>query len=260
MLPLDVFRSRTFTATNVVTFAVYAALGGVFFFVVINLQVVSGFTPLGAGLSLLPVTLLMLALSARAGALATRIGPRIPMSLGPIVCAAGLVLLSQIGTDATYVSDVLPGVVILGLGLSLTVAPLTATALASAEDRHAGVASGVNNAVARTAGLLAVAILPLASGVGNQLTDPDALAPAYQTSMLISAGLLVAGGLLALATIPPTLEAVTRQTIGAGADRAGVAKPAPTREPSPVRVHCSLNAPPLQPDPALVGTQGPDEH
>jgi len=255
MLPLDVFRSRTFTATNVVTFAVYAALGGVFFFVVINLQVVSGFTPLGAGLALLPVTLLMLALSARAGALATRIGPRIPMSLGPIICAAGLVLLSPIGADATYVSDVLPGVVVLGLGLSLTVAPLTATALASVEDRHAGVASGVNNAVARTAGLLAVAILPLASGVGNRLTDPDALGPAYQTSMLISAGLLVAGGLLALATIPPTFEAVTRQTTGA-VDRAGVAKPALAREPSPVRVHCSINAPPLQPDPALVGTPG----
>ena len=172
MLALEVFRSRTFTATNVVTFAVYAALAGVFFFFVINLQVVAGFPPLAAGMALLPVTVIMLVLSARAGALAGRIGPRTPMTLGPAVCAVGLLLLSRIGAQAAYTTDVLPGVIVLGLGLSLTVAPLTATALASAQDRHAGVASGVNNAVARTAGLLAIAILPLASGLGSSFTDP----------------------------------------------------------------------------------------
>jgi EmrB/QacA subfamily drug resistance transporter len=233
MLPLGIFSSKTFSATNVVTFAVYAALGGVFFFVVVNLQVVAGFPPLRAGISLLPITLLMLALSARAGGLATRIGPRLPMSLGPLVCAVGLVLLSRVGAGATYVADVLPGVVILGLGLSLTVAPLTATALASVEDRHAGIASGVNNAVARIAGLLAVAILPLASGLGASLTDAATLSPAYHRSMLICSGLLVIGGLIALVTIPSSFEAIRPK------------EPAPPE--SPIHYHCAVTGPPVQP-------------
>ena len=208
MVPLSIFAARTFTAVNLVTFAVYAALAGVFFFVVINLQVVSGFAPLTAGVALLPVTALMLLLSARAGALSTRIGPRLPMTLGPLVCACALALLSRIGVGASYLGDVLPAVVVLGLGLSLTVAPLTATALAAAQDRYAGVASGVNNAVARTAGLLAVAVLPLVSGVGSSLTDPVTLAPAYRTSMLICAGLLVLGAAIAALTIPSTYAGV----------------------------------------------------
>lgn len=237
MLPLDVFRSRTFTATNLVTFAVYAALGGVFFFVVINLQVVAGFSPLAAGLALLPVTLLMLLLSARAGALATRIGPRLPMTVGPLVCAVGLVLFARIGPDASYVADVLPAAVVLGLGLSTTVAPLTSTALASAEDRHAGVASGVNNAVARVAGLLAVAVLPLASGLGSSLTDPTALEGAYRTSMFICAGLLVAGALLSFVAIPGSFEAI----------RPDAERSTPPREESPVKVHCAVTGPPLHP-------------
>ncbi|QTE29472.1 MFS transporter [Pengzhenrongella sicca] len=208
MLPLEVFRSRAFSATNLVTFVVYAAIGGVFFFLVLTLQVVTGFSPLAAGLAALPVTLLMLVLSARSGALASRIGPRLPMSVGPLVCAAGVALLAGVGADSTYVADVLPGVVIFGLGLSLTVAPLTATALASASDRHAGIASGVNNAVARAAGLMAVAVLPLAAGVGSSLLDPAMLGPAHRTAMLLCAGLLAAGGLLAFATIPASLAAV----------------------------------------------------
>ncbi len=244
MLPLEVFRSRTFSATNLVTFVVYAALAGVFFFVVINLQVVSGFSPLAAGLALLPVTVLMLLLSARAGALSSRIGPRIPMTVGPLICALALLLLSRIGPGATYVPDVLPAVVVLGLGLSLTVAPLTATALASAEVRHAGVASGVNNAVARTAGLLAVAILPLASGLGSSFTDPEALAPAYRTSMLICAALLVGGGVLAFAAIPSSFARV-------GAELAMSTEAAvPPRVASPIRVHCALTGPPLHPEPS----------
>ena len=226
MLPLDLFESRVFDAANVVTFAMYAALGGVFFLVVINLQVVSGFSPLQAGTALLPVTVLMLLLSARAGGLATRIGPRTPMTVGPLVCALGLVLLSRIGADAAYFRDVLPAVIVLGLGLSLTVAPLTSTALAAADDRHAGVASGVNNAVARTAGLLAVAVLPLASGLGTSLTDPVALAPAYRTSMLICACLLVLAGVLSWLAIPAR---ESEQPAG------------------PVRRYCAISGPPLQP-------------
>ena len=243
MLPLEMFRSRTFSATNVVTFRVYAALAGVFFFVVINLQVVAGFSPLAAGMALLPVTVIMLVLSARAGALAGRIGPRLPMTLGPLVCAVGVLLLSRIGAQAVYSTDVLPAVIVLGLGLSLTVAPLTATALASAQDRHAGVASGVNNAVARTAGLLAIAILPLVSGLGSSFTDPLALGPAYRTSMLICAALLLAGGALSFATIPSSFAAISAQV----AATQGVAQ-APLVQ-SPCRVHCAVTGPAAAPEP-----------
>ena len=238
MLPLEMFRSRTFSATNVVTFGVYAALAGVFFFVVINLQVVAGFSPLAAGMALLPVTVIMLLLSARAGALAGRIGPRLPMTLGPLVCAVGVLLLSRIGAQAAYTTDVLPAVIVVGLGLSLTVAPLTSTALASAQDRHAGVASGVNNAVARTAGLLAIAILPLVSGVGSSFTDPETLGPAYRTSMLICAALLLAGGALSFATIPSSFAAISAQV----AATHGVAAGATRAEPVP-RALCGHRAP-----------------
>jgi MFS family permease len=242
MLPLDLFRARVFSAVNMVTFLVYGALGGVFFFLVIQLQVVAGFPPLEAGLALIPVTLLMLLLSARVGALANRIGPRLPMATGPLVCAPALVGLSRIGAGASYVSDVLPWVTVLGLGLSLTVAPLTATALAAVEDRHAGLASGVNNAVARTAGLLAVAVLPLVSGVGESLTDPATLAPAYRTAMLVCAALMGLGGVLAFVTIPSSYDEV-RPAAPLVAERA----------PSPVRSHCAIGAPPLHPSPTGRG-------
>ncbi len=202
MLPLDIFAARQFSAANAVTFAVYGALGVVSFILVIDLQVVAGFGPVTAGLSLLPATVCMLLLSARAGALSTRIGPRIPMALGPLGCAVGVLLLRRIGADATFVRDVLPGAVVFGLGLSLTVAPLTTTVLGAAPDRHAGVASGVNNAVARAAGLLAVALLPWVTGLsGAQYADPARLEHGFRVAMALAAGLLLAGGLLAAATI-----------------------------------------------------------
>ncbi len=223
MLPLSVFRSRTFIADNIVTFVVYAALGGVFFLLVLQLQVVAGFGPLASGLALLPVTVIMLLLSARMGALAERIGPRLPMTAGPLVIAAALLWLSRIGPHASYLTDVLPPVIVQGLGLSITVAPLTATALGSVDDRHAGIASGVNNAVARAAGLLAVAVLPLAAGLGTgKLTDPVALAPAYQNAMMISAGLLVVGAVVAVVGIP-----------------------AKAARKAPARSHCAISGPPL---------------
>lgn len=207
ILPLRVFASRAFTAANLVTFAVYAALGGVLFFFALNLQVVARFSPLAAGTAMLPLTCVMLLLSARAGALAERIGPRLPMTLGPLVCAAALLLLSRIGASASYLRAILPAVLLLGLGLSLTVAPLTATALGSIDERHAGIASGVNNAVARTAALLAVAILPVAAGLGRgNLTDPAALAPTYRVAMLLCAGLLLLGAATAFAAIPARLR------------------------------------------------------
>jgi EmrB/QacA subfamily drug resistance transporter len=208
MLPLGIFSSRPFTGANLVTFLVYAATGGVFFLVVLNLQVVAGFSPLAGGIALLPVTLLMLVLSARAGMLGQRIGPRIPMTAGPLVCAVALVLLAMVDEGASYWIDVLPGVIIFGLGLSLLVAPLTATALGALEDRYAGIASGVNNAVARAAGLLAVAVLPLAAGLGGgSLTEAASLHPVYRNAMLICAGLMVGGGVLSWLLVPSRLPA-----------------------------------------------------
>ena len=208
MLPLEVFRAKAFSGANVVTFLVYAANGGVFFLVVLNLQVVAGFSPLTGGIALLPVTVLMLALSARAGALGQRIGPRIPMTVGPLICATALVLLSMVGAGASYWWNVLPAVIVFGLGLSLLVAPLTATALGALDDRFAGIASGVNNAVARAAGLLSVAVLPLAAGLGGgSLTESSTLHPVYRTAMLICAGLMVVGGVVAFLLIPRQLPA-----------------------------------------------------
>lgn len=208
MLPLGMFRVRPFTATNVVTFAVYAALGAVFFFLVIALQVVAGWSPVGAGLALLPITLLMLLLSPSAGAAAQRIGPRGPMTVGPLVAALGVFLLGRIGPHASYARGVLPGVFLLGLGLAATVAPLTATVLASAPASRAGIASGINNAVARTAGLFAVAALPFAVGLsGDDYRDPAAFARGYRAAMDVSAVLLCAGAALAAATIRGRLGA-----------------------------------------------------
>jgi hypothetical protein len=185
----------------------------------------------------------MLLLSARAGALAEGIGPRLPMTVGPLVCAVALLLLARTGAGASYARDVLPGVAILGLGLSLTVAPLTATALGSVEPRHAGIASGVNNAVARAASLLAVAALPLAAGLGDgSLTDPGVLAPIFRRSMWICAGLLAAGGAMAFATIP----ALAPHAAPRGPGRAAPELAGPPRE-RPVRVHCAVAGPPLHP-------------
>jgi EmrB/QacA subfamily drug resistance transporter len=202
MLPLNVFASRQFTAVNIVTFVIYGALGGTIFLLVLQLQVVSGYSPLDAGISLLPLTLLMLALSSRAGALAQRIGPRWLMTGGCLLCCAGLLLATRIGQDANYLADVLPTVVLFGLGLSATVAPLTATVLASADVRHAGVASGVNNAVARAAGLLAVAGLPLAVGLtGAAYRVASLMDPGFRMAMVICAGLLALGAVLSALTI-----------------------------------------------------------
>ncbi|MFP5219274.1 MAG: MFS transporter [Actinomycetes bacterium] len=202
MLPLEVFRSRQFSSANVVTFAVYAALGGVFFLLVVHLQVSSGWSALAAGLSLLPVVLAMLFLSPRFGALSEQHGPRRFMAAGPLLCAVGAVLLLRVGQDASYVREVLPAVAVLGLGLAVVVAPLTATVLAAAEQRHAGVASGVNNAVARTASLLAVAVLPVVAGItGADYTDAATFTDGFRTGMVACAALFAVGGALAWLTI-----------------------------------------------------------
>lgn len=198
LVPLDLFTSRTFTAVNLVTFVAYAALGVFFFLLVLDLQVVAGFSPLVSGTAVLPVTALMLLLSARAGALADRVGARAMLTTGLLVATAGVLLTRRIGPDATYLADVLPSVVVFGLGLSILVAPLTATVLASAPPGHSGVASGVNNAVARAAGLLAVAVVPVVAGLaGADYTDVGRFAAGFERAMVISAGLLFVGAALA---------------------------------------------------------------
>ena len=202
MLPLGIFASRRFSAANAVTFVVYAALGGVFFLLVAFLQISMGYSAIAAGAALLPQTVLMLLLSARAGALAQRIGPRIPLTAGPVLIALGMLMMSRIEPGDTYVAAVLPAVVVFALGVSLVASPVTATALAAVDARRAGVASGVNNAVARVASLLAVAVLPLVAGLtGDRFYDPAAMTDGFHTAMVVCAALAAAGGALAWLTI-----------------------------------------------------------
>ncbi|MGH3962259.1 MAG: MFS transporter [Pseudonocardiaceae bacterium] len=199
LVPLGMFLDRSFSVVNAVTLVVYAGLGVFFFLLVLQLQIVAGFSPLVAGSALLPVTVLMLLLSSRAGGLAERIGPRLPLAVGPLLAATGFLLTLRIGREASYLVDVLPAVVVLGLGLSLTVAPLTATVLGSADPRYAGTASGVNNAIARSGGLLAVAVIPVAAGLGGaDYADPLSFDPGFRTAMLIGAALLALGALMAV--------------------------------------------------------------
>lgn len=209
MLPLDVFRSRAFSATNLATFAVYAAIGGLIFWLVVTLQVVAGIEPLVSGLALLPLTVFMLLLSPLAGTVSHRIGPTVPMTVGSLVAAVGVAMLVRVDSDTNFIVDVLLPTSVFGIGMAAIVTPLTATVLAAVPDSRAGVASGVNNAVARTAGLLAVALLPVVTGMSaNGFDDPAELEPAYRTAMWVCAGLLALGGLLAAAFVrrPADLE------------------------------------------------------
>jgi EmrB/QacA subfamily drug resistance transporter len=227
MLPLGVFRSRQFSAANAVTFVVYAALGGAIFLVPVVLQEVRGYSPLQAGVSLLPITVIMLFLSARSGAVAAKIGPRLQMTAGPVVIAVGLVLMTRLTGAGNYCTAVLPSVLVFGVGLAINVAPLTATALAAAPAEHAGIASAVNNDVARAAGLIAVAVLPAAAGItGDSYLHPALLAHGFRNAVLIAAVFCAAGGVLAALTIRN-----------------------PSRQPEPGRPQdhsCGLEAPPLR--------------
>jgi EmrB/QacA subfamily drug resistance transporter len=232
LVPLGIFKATQFTAANIVTFVVYAALAGAFFLLPIQLQTVVDFSPIASGAALLPVTVIMLFGSSRAGRLATRIGPRIPMSLGPAIAGVGLLLLTGVGAGTSYWTGVLPGIAVFGCGLALTVAPLTATVLGSAPEEFAGVASAVNNDVARTAGLIAIAVLPPLAGISNaDFGDPAALSDGFRMAMLIAGGTLIAGGALAWATIRRPVQVAI----------AGEPEPKPT-------THCALDAPPLRAD------------
>ncbi|WP_062216575.1 MFS transporter [Streptomyces sp. NBRC 109706] len=229
MLPLTVFRSRLFSATNLVTLCLYAALGGIFFLLPTQLQNGLGYDALTAGVASLPTTLLLIALSGPAGELAQRIGPRLPLTLGPLVAAVGLVLMRRVSPGSSYWPDVFPALVVQGLGISLFVAPLTATVLASVDDRRAGIASGVNNAAARVAQLLAVAALPLLVGLSTRdYRSAEALNVAFGRAVLVCAGLMALGALLAWCTVP------------GGLPRAEAPRPQCTR-------HGHVTAPPLEP-------------
>ncbi|HEY0699608.1 MAG TPA: MFS transporter [Micromonospora sp.] len=198
MLPPNLFTSRLFSVLNVYTVLVYAALIGLTFFLSVYLQNVVGWSALVTGLSTLPLTLLLLVGSARAGALASRIGPRLPLTVGPVVAAVGFLLLRGIRPGASYWVDVLPGVTLFGVGMTLVVAPLTASVLAAVADRFAGVASGFNNAASRVGGLLSVAALPLLVGLsGSGYEVPAELTAAFRAAMLWCAGLMLAGAVIA---------------------------------------------------------------
>ncbi|HWJ43285.1 MAG TPA: MFS transporter [Solirubrobacterales bacterium] len=179
MLPLGLFRIRNFWVTNLTTLATYAGLIGGLFFVGLYLQQVVGYSPLEAGLATTPISILMFFLSPRFGRMASGTGPRLPMSAGPILGGLGLLLLMRVDTGAGYVADVLPGLLVFGIGLSATVAPLTATVLDSVDEHRVGIASGVNNGVSRVAGLLAIAVLGavISASFGARLDDQLGAAP-----------------------------------------------------------------------------------
>lgn len=233
MVPLDLFRIRPFVGANVVTLFVYGGMGILFFMLPLQLQVSLGWSPLMAGASMLPVTLLMLALSSKAGALAQRTGPRLPLTVGPLVAAVGMWLISAISPGDTYVSAVLPAVIVFGAGLVLSVAPVTSTALGSVPVERAGAASGVNNAVARTGQFLTVAIVPPLVGLtGSALQNGTRLNARYPTALHVSALLVAVGGLAAFAIFRPRdAEATSPRTDG---------------EPDAgVRVGCAVDGPGL---------------
>jgi EmrB/QacA subfamily drug resistance transporter len=200
MLPLDIFRSRQFTGANLTTLAVYAALGGAFFLVVLELQFALGYSALEAGASLIPVTLMMLVLSSRMGALAQRIGPRLPMTVGPLIVGVGMWLFTRIEPGAAYFATVFPAACVFGFGLAVTVAPLTATVLASVDETRLGIASGVNNAAARLAGLLAVAVLPAVIHLDTAL-PPGEFTDRASDALLACGVLAAAGGVIAFFTV-----------------------------------------------------------
>jgi EmrB/QacA subfamily drug resistance transporter len=208
MVSLGVFRSRQFSGANLTTFVVYGGLGVTTFLVVVYLQTRLGYSPLEAGASLLPLTVLMLLFSARTGRLAQRIGPRLPMTLGPIVAGAGMAMYTLVEPGRSFWVSVLPAATVMAAGMAITVAPLTATVLAAVHDRHAGLGSAINNAVARIGGLLAIAVVPAVAGiaVGGKAVDLDS---GFGTAMVVAGALAAAGGVVAWFTIRDAAPVLT---------------------------------------------------
>ena len=215
LVPLSLFADRVFTAANICTFAIYGALSGSMFLLVLQLQYVSGYSALEAGLATLPPVILMLLFSGRAGAWGSRAGPRWPMTLGPLVMTLAMLIYYRIDEDPSFVVEVLGGGIVFGIGLTMLVAPLTTAVLASAPADQTGIASGINNAVARTSSLLAVAAIPPIAGIaGANFASPEVFSPGYRTGMLICAGMLALAGILAVSLIskPKRFEEVVQES------------------------------------------------
>jgi EmrB/QacA subfamily drug resistance transporter len=241
MLPLELFRVRNFAIGNLATLLVYGGLGAATFFVTIFLQQVAGYSPIAAGLSLVPITACMWLLSRRFGALSDRIGPRLLMGFGPVVSGIGLMWMGQLDGDVDYVTDLLPAVIVFGLGLSATVAPLTNTVLGAVPQHHAGVASGINNQVSRVAALLAIPVVGaviaarFTAELGSDSVAPlsggsaavvDASVTAFAAGMMLAGALVVLGGVISLlGIVNPPREAVHEEHEELGAVR--LAHPCP---------------------------------
>jgi len=236
MLPLALFRRRNFAFGNLQTFAMYGGLGAIFFFLTLFLQQVAGYEALEAGIATLPTTIVMFALSKQAGRLADRYGPRLFMGLGPLVGAVGIALMLRLDEDVEYWTELFPALLVFSLGLVATVAPLTATVLADADEHNAGIASGVNNAIARVAGLLCVAGIGAvvaavyAGELGSRAAGADTLAVipgmpesvaasvhAFHVGVAICAGLMALGGILGLVGIRNPRRAVRCEDCAEGA-------------------------------------------
>jgi EmrB/QacA subfamily drug resistance transporter len=237
MLKLELFGRRNFTVGNVETLAMYGGLGILFFFLVIYLQQVAGYSALESGLTTVPVTVVMFALSRRFGALADRLGPRLFMGAGPLIAAAGILLLLRVGMHPSYATDLLPALLVFALGLSLTVAPLTATVLADADETDAGIASAINNAVARVAGLVGVSVVGVVVAttlVGDTFAPNDESVDAFRQVVWICALLVAAGGVTgALGIVNPRRTVEAERC--AGGQLVGAPQPAVDSTPLPAR-------------------------
>jgi MFS family permease len=212
LVPVELFNNRTFLLSNILTFLMYAALGGVMVLLVLQLQISLGYSPTASGLASVPITIIMLLASSTSGKLAQLYGPRLQLIVGPILVGAGMLLLRNAVPGASYVYGVLPGVLVFGIGLAIVVAPVTATVLASAPDHHAGVASGVNNAVARTGSLLAMAVLPAAVGLtGDDYANPAVMTAGFEMALVLCAVAAIIGGVLAVGVDNRVLSAAPEQ-------------------------------------------------
>jgi EmrB/QacA subfamily drug resistance transporter len=228
MLKLELFARRNFAVGNLETLAMYAGLAVLFFFLTIFLQQVAGYSALASGLAVLPVTLVAFVLSRRFGALADRYGPRLFMGVGPLVAAAGLLFLLRTGIDTSYVADLLPALLLFSLGLSMTVAPLTAAVLADADETDAGIASAINNAVARVAGLVGVSVVGVivaSSLAGNDFAPNDGSVRAFHEVVVIGAALVAVGGIAGIIGITNPRRSVEAERCHGG-QLYGVPEPA----------------------------------
>ncbi|SHI75996.1 MFS transporter [Streptomyces sp. 3214.6] len=202
MMPLSIFSSRQFRSVNLITLCVYAGTGGFFFLTALQLQIVVGYSALAAGAAMLPNTVLMVLFSSHSGMLAQRLGPRIPLTVGPLVCGAGMLMMLRVGPGTSYLHDVLPALMVMGTGMVIMVAPLSVTLLSSVEAANAGLASGINNAAARASGLVSVAALPLLVGMGpDAYRSGAAFGASFSRAMPLCAGLLAIGALVAFGTL-----------------------------------------------------------